>query len=303
MAKIPAGLTKRETPLEEILSTLVDKLGDSEKSEVLKYQEELKVARAQVTRLQKEKDAKETAAESFGISSTVLEPMLKEYEKAIEASSENFRKVSENISKNLGSVLGSETAKEKLSDEQIENLKALVEVSRNADELKKISSTPKKRDSDLARTVKSSADKLTTALLNSSLGMFSVVTRPIEDLLGFRVTDMIKGGFSKIFKKKEDKEDTGEFLQRRVRPDVNSLRRYGIIGAAALFIGNSVTSLLGKNKGKDSSDLLDNLGGFASAGGATKGVTSALAKAGGIASIAAGVIWGVVDSISANLAT
>ena len=298
MAKIPAGLTRNDTPLEEILSTLVDTLGDSEKSEILKYQEELKAARAQVTKLEKDKKARKSAAESLGLSSA-LEPMLKEYEKAIEASSENFRKVSENISKNLGSVLESDTAVEKLSDEQIENLKALVEVSRNAEELKKITSTPKKRDSDLARTVRSSADRLTTALLDSSLGMFSVVTRPIEDLLGFRVTDMIKGGFSKIFKKKEDKEDTGEFLQRRVRPDANSLRRQGIIGAAALFIGNSISGLLGKGKGKDSSNLLDNLGGSASAGGVTKGVTSALAKAGGIAALAGGIIWGVVDSISA----
>ncbi len=301
MARIPAGLTERETPLEEILSTLVDKLGDSEKSEVLKYQEDLKAARAQVTKLQKEKEAKESAAESFGLSSAVLEPMLKEYEKAIEASSENFRKVSENISKNLGSVLGSETTKEKLSDEQIENLKALVEVSRNAEELKKISSTPKKRESDLSKTVKSSADRLTTALLNSSLGMFSVVTRPIEDLLGFSVTDMIKGGFSKIFKKKEDKEDTGEFLQKRARPEANSLKNLGVIGASAVFLGNIITRLLGKGKDKDSSGILDNLGDFASAGGAEKGVTSALAKAGGIAALAGGIIWGVVDSISAVL--
>jgi len=303
MAKIPAGLTERETPLEEILSTLVDKLGDSEKSEVLKYQEDLKVARAHVTRLQRDKEAKESAAESFGLSSDVLEPMMKEYEKAIEASSENFRKVSEDISKNLGSVLGSDTAMEKLSDDQIENLKALVEISNSADELKKTSSTPKKRESDLSKTVKSSADRLTTALLDSSLGMFGVVTRPIEDLLGFRVTDMIKGGFSKIFGKKEKTEDTGQYLQKRVRPDANSLKGNGIIGAAAVFIGNTLSNLLGKKK--DSSGTADGLIGTSLAGGAAKGAakgaTSTLAKAGGIAALAGGIIWGAVDSISAVL--
>jgi hypothetical protein len=298
MAGIPSGVTKSESPLENLLSDLIENLSESEKSKVLSYQEELKASKKQVLDLQRERNTREEAAESFGLSREVIEKSLKVYDESIEMTSKKFLEASKNIAGQLEGF----TSSSSLSDEQISNVKAYIEMSKNTEDIQEAVeefSKSSKEPSKMVDTFKSSVSSITDSLLNSSLGMFSVITSPLEDLLGIKVNDMIKGGFSKIFKRKEKEEDAGEFLQKKVPARADNLKRAGLIGSAAVFISESINKLLGR-KGVSGED--SGLGDFAAgslASSTVRGLGPALLKGAGIASLAGGILWGVIDGIIA----
>ena len=296
MANIPMGVTlkKKGKSVEDMLTILLGVLDDSEKTSLESQKEQLKASRALSYRLEKDISSREAEANSFGLSSEVINKATKDYTKAIEASSAVYAETSVKVAEDLEDLSNSTSVQRKLSDENKKDLKEIVKQTKE-DRRNVLDSSPKKRDSNLSKQVKSSADSLTTSLINSSLGMFGAITQPLESLLGFKVSDMIKGGFSKIFSKKDDKEDAGEYIKKRIRPDKSALKQAGVIGASAVFLGDILGRLLGK-KGvsAEGSSLVSGLsGGAASAG------VSAIAKLGGVAAIAGGILWGVVDSISA----
>lgn len=303
MAKIPSGVTRDNsdslnlTTLENVLTSLSETLKDDKTSlkKIASYQKDLADYQEQLNRLEEEKRKKEDSAKEFNLPRETIQPILKEYEKVIDATNEDLSKVFLNVTKSLSSL----TSKKELSTEEQENIKALMEVSDTLKTSKELSSDSfkSKSSSSALQMVRDSSDNISNALLNNAVSMFGLVTKPMEDLLGIDIAKMTSEGFKNIFKKKEPKEEAGEFLSRKVSPRKDDLKKGGIIGASAVYIGGLINSLLGKDK--ESSGMSESLSGGLLGGGLAGGVGSLLIKGLSAGSIIAGVVWGIVDAISA----
>lgn len=140
----------------------------------------------------------------------------------------------------------------------------------------------------------SSTDKIVGQLVDNVVGPLKLISDPLKDLTGIDFVDKLSTGISSIFKK--DKKDDSDFLTRKVSPTKDALKQFGIIGASALFITNTLGKVLGKSGNSEDGSDIDLHGGALSA---VKGLGPALLKGAGIASLAGGILWGVIDGIIA----
>lgn len=136
-------------------------------------------------------------------------------------------------------------------------------------------------------------DKVVGQLVDNVVGPLKLISDPLKDLTGIDFVDKLSTGISSIFKK--DKEDDSDFLTRKVSPTKDALKQFGIIGASALFITNTLGKMFGGNKVSEGTDI--DLRGDALS--TVKGLGPALLKGAGIASLAGGILWGVIDGIIA----
>lgn len=154
---------------------------------------------------------------------------------------------------------------------------ALAEVKNNMEEQ---NSKIKEFFSNTLDNFKRALDKNSDVIKASILGPFSLLVSPLEEFFGGDAWDIMKGGFAKIFGKKDGKK----------RPTISDLVKKGEIGA--LFLANKLEEIFGKkDKDKNKKGLLDMLK------VPVTGLAGTLMKAGAFAAIIGSLIMAVVDGI------
>lgn len=136
-------------------------------------------------------------------------------------------------------------------------------------------------------------EKVIGQLVDNVVGPLKLITDPLKSLTGIDLVDKFSTGISSVFKK--DKDSSASFLGKDTPATKNALKKAGIIGASALFITNTLGKMFVGKKVSEGTDI--DLRGDAFS--AVKGLGPALLKGAGIASLAGGILWGVIDGIIA----
>lgn len=173
----------------------------------------------------------------------------------------------------------------------------------------KLTMTILEKFDDIADAMKSTTKNIAESIFDTVVGPFQLITKPLEQMGGFKFFDLLPGFGSKNKSGESPSDKLYEFFtgrgkndKKRITPNRNQILQKTPMGEGFVYIGDILEGKKTKDKTKKGG-LLQSLFGGASGESGIIGIASKvfpmLLKALPLVALAAGIIWGVIDAIKA----
>lgn len=307
MADIPNGLTPRINESQQLLEAIKGIVTGKDQNVILKKIEELKNIQSQLLYIEQNR-YKRTKRGKEEASSDKFQKQLEDLEKVVETKAlaviDDSTKIVQAVAKNVKedkeatkevldlatevAVKSEEIATENAKEFTRQKRENEVETQRRRKEEK----TQKQMSPEAERALQNTTDQLASNIL----GPLKLISDPFKSFTGIDFEKKLSDSLSSAFKR-DKKKDANELLTDRFDPKEASLKKAGLLGAMTIFLANTFKGGEGK-RGSESGFSMDDLKNKVGEGVAGL-PAGTLMKGFGIASLAAGVLWGVVDGITA----
>lgn len=314
--QMPSGVTKLGTKdISALLQNLIEITKDKDYEEYLiSMNEEMLAIQEKILKLEQGLTDNFEKSKSLGISDSSMSKIVQDIAPVLNS---QIDKQNQLIGKTVASLKSPKTDidKSKLEKENQDTLESLLESNEESIKIERKKFKDTKLGAGIHQQFGGVPEKALDQGIQTLLGPLQLITKPLEDFFKIDIGGSIKGGLKGIFGKKGKDKDTGvgedqteKFLSKKVRPKKNELLKAGIFGASSVYMVDELTNALkGSSKGSEggilskvkNSAVSGAIGG--GAGTAVLGLGKKALAAAPMLALAGGLIWGVVDAISATL--